>query len=79
VRIDLYKHDERRRRAIQRVREREIIIPTFAEMKEPALIPSRVKDELAHISLWEVNPYNLFRITWHNQPVPEGGAFSHAW
>ncbi|MEJ2302842.1 MAG: pyridoxal-phosphate dependent enzyme, partial [Anaerolineales bacterium] len=27
------------------------------------------------IGLWDVNPLNLFRITWKNEPVPHGGGF----
>lgn len=44
-------------------------------LANPALIPQKIKDELKHIGLWEVNPRNLFRITWHNEPVKSGGAF----
>lgn len=73
--IDLTIHKERRARAIQRVRERNIIIPTFAQMKEPARIPAHIKAELASIGLWDINPRNLFRITWKNEPKPHGGAF----
>ena len=35
--IDLTVHPERRARTIQRVQERNIIIPTFAQMKNPEL------------------------------------------
>ena len=28
-----------------------------------------------HTGLWDVNPLNLFRITWKNQPVAQGGGF----
>jgi cysteine synthase len=73
--IDLTVHPERRERAIQRVRDRNIIIPTFAQMKNPKLIPGTIKDKLEKIGLWEVNPLNLFRITWKNEPVPHGGGF----
>ncbi len=75
MKIDLTIEKTRRQRAIQRVRERNIIIPTFAQMKNPELIPARVKEELRSIGLWDVNPRNLFRITWHNQPVAQGGGF----
>jgi len=61
--------------AIQRVRERGIIIPTYAQMKNPALIPAKIKERLANVGLWDVNPLNLFRINWHNQPVPFGGGY----
>ncbi len=73
--IDLTTHSERRQRAVQRARERNIIIPTFAQMKDPALIPSKFKEELASIGLWDVHPRNLFRITWHNEPKATGGGF----
>ncbi len=73
--IDLTIQPERRKRAIERVRERNIIIPTFAQMKNPELIPAKIKEELASIGLWDVNPRNLFRITWKNQPVARGGGF----
>ena len=42
--IDLTVHPERRERAIQRARERNIIVPTFAQMKDPALIPDKFKE-----------------------------------
>lgn len=73
--IDLTVMPERRQHAIQRVRERDIIIPTFAQMKNPSLIPDKVKTELSQIGLWDVNPRNLFRITWKNKPVASGGGF----
>jgi cysteine synthase len=73
--IDLTIHPERRQRAIQRVRERNIIIPTFAQMMNPELIPAGVKKELKQIGLWDLNPRNLFRITWKNQPTAKGGGF----
>lgn len=73
--IDLSVLPERRARAIQRVRERNIIIPTFAQMKDPSKIPAKVKEELKEVGLWDLNPRNLFRITWHNEPVAHGGGF----
>jgi len=73
--IDLQIDKERRRRALQRAREREIIIPTFAQMKDPGLIPERIKKDLLQVGLWDVNPRNLFRITWKNEPKSSGGGF----
>ncbi len=52
----------------QRCRERDIIVPTFAQMKDPSLIPEKIKEELKNIGLWDVHPRNLFRITWKNDP-----------
>ncbi|MEJ5309922.1 MAG: pyridoxal-phosphate dependent enzyme [Anaerolineae bacterium] len=73
--IDLTIHPEGLEHAVQRARERNIIIPTFAQQKNPALIPDRIKAELAHIGLWDITPRNLFRITWKNEPKAHGGGF----
>ncbi|MBN2146642.1 MAG: pyridoxal-phosphate dependent enzyme [Anaerolineales bacterium] len=73
--IDLIVHPDRRARAVQRVRERNIIIPTFAQQKDPGKIPPRIKEELRTIGLWDVNPRNLFRITWKNEAIAQGGGF----
>ena len=61
--IDLTIYPDRRARAAQRAHERNIFIPTFAQMKNPDLIPTKVKEELGSIGLWDVNyiefPWNL--------------------
>jgi cysteine synthase len=75
MKIDLSIEKDRRQRAMQRVRERNIIIPTFEQMKDPAKIPAKVRQELGSIGLWDVTPRNLFRITWHNEPKAMGGGF----
>ncbi len=74
--IDLQTRDEATLdRATQRARERNIIIPTFAQMRDPNLIPDNIKDELRDIGLWDLNPRNLFRINWHNEPTESGGGY----
>ncbi len=60
---------------IQRCKEKNIIIPTYKQMANPELIPAGIKSELKHIGLWDLNPLNLFRITWQNEPVPRGGGY----
>ncbi len=75
AKIDLTVHKDRLERAVQRARERNIIIPTFAQQKNPELIPANIKEELKKIGLWEVAPHNLFRITWKNQAVASGGGY----
>lgn len=77
-RIDLTIYKDRRARAVQRARERNIIIPTFAQMKDPSKIPAKIKEELRGIGLWDVHPRNLFRITWKNEPKASGGGFGGA-
>jgi cysteine synthase len=74
--IDLTIHPEPLERAVQRARERNIIVPTFKQQRNPALIPATIVGKLKNVGLWDVNPLNLFRITWHNEPIAGGGGFS---
>lgn len=60
---------------IQRCRERHIILPTYEQMRNPELVPQKIKDKLANIGLWDLNSLNLFRITWKNEPTNFGGKF----
>ncbi len=53
-------------RTAARCRERGIVIPTFAQMRNPDSIPEHQKAKLKGVGLWDVNPANLFRITWKN-------------
>ncbi len=73
--IDLTVHEEIRKKNIQRCREQGIILPTFAQMKDPSLIPQETIAKLNKTGLWDLNPANLFRITWKNEPNLEGGGF----
>jgi len=75
AKIDLTMHPDRLERTIKRVRERNIIIPTFEQMRDPSRIPDKIKEELKGIGLWDLHPRNLFRITWHNEPKQSGGLF----
>ena len=73
--IDLTVHEEQLKRTAQRARERGIIVPTFAQMRDPNLIPESIKQQLCDIGLWDLHPLNLFRITWKNEPTAHGGGF----
>jgi cysteine synthase A len=55
-------------KAAARCRERGIIIPTLAEQWNPALIPAKIRAHLPEVGLWDIDPLNLFRITWKNDP-----------
>jgi cysteine synthase len=74
--IDLNVDETSRKKNIQRCKEKGIILPTFAQMKNPALIPESIKKELSTIGLWDVHPRNLFRVNWHNEPVIQGGGYA---
>ena len=73
--IDLTMNRDNLERTVVRARERGIIIPTFAQMRNPDLIPEKIKDKLKDVGLWDLNPLNLFRISWRNEPKPSGGTF----
>ena len=62
-------------KAVKRARERGIILPQFAQQKDPSKIPPKIVEKLKGIGLWDLNPLNLFRITWRNEPRPTGGGF----
>ncbi len=74
--IDLSIDEKQLERTVQRAREREIVIPTFAQMRDPSLIPDGVKKRLAKIGLWDIASLNLFRITWKNEPTEQGGGYN---
>ncbi|HPY62564.1 MAG TPA: pyridoxal-phosphate dependent enzyme, partial [Kiritimatiellia bacterium] len=59
-------------RSIQRAKERNIILPTFAQQKDPRKIPAKILEKLKGLDLLAINPLNLFRITWKNDPVTGG-------
>ena len=63
-------------RTIERFRERKILLPTFAQMRDPSSVPEKIKQRLKNVGLWDVDPANLFRITWKNEPVERGGLYS---
>ncbi len=73
--IDLAMDREGLAHAVERARLQNIVIPTFAQQKDPTLIPEQIRQELSEIGLWDITPRNLFRITWKNEPVSHGGGF----
>ncbi|OFX18319.1 MAG: pyridoxal-5-phosphate-dependent protein subunit beta [Bacteroidetes bacterium GWA2_31_9] len=73
--INKVTNPEVRKKAVERFKERGIILPTFKQMQNPDLIPGKVKDKLKNIGLWELDPMNLFRISWKNEPKEKGGLF----
>jgi len=73
--IILEKRPEARERNIRRCKDKGILLPTFAQMKAPEKAPHRIKEALKKTGLWDLNPMNLFRISWRNEPVETGGLF----
>ena len=60
---------------IRKAKENNIIIPTIAQMQNPDLIPDQIKAKLSKTGLWDVDPVNLFRISWHNEAKESGGLY----
>jgi len=60
---------------IQKAKAKGIIVPTFRQMREPEAVPAAVKERLKKTGLWDVDPVNLFRITWKNEAREAGGLF----
>lgn len=76
--IDLTINEAALENVAKRAKERGIVIPTLAQMKNPELIPEDVKEKLKDVGLWDIDPVNLYRITWHNEPTETGGGFGGA-
>ena len=76
--IDLTIQPEGLRHNIEKARENSIIIPTIAQMQRPETIPEKIQAKLKSVGLWDVNPLNLFRITWKNEAKESGGLFQAA-
>ncbi len=74
--IDLTKNEQALAKNIERARENNIIIPTFAQMRDPEKnVPEKIKEKMKDVGLWDFNPLNLFRVTWKNEPKLKGGLF----
>lgn len=73
--IDLTIYEERLIRAIGKAKEMSVVIPTYAQMKDPSKAPQKIFDLLMETGLWDLEPQNLFRITWKNEAKVNGGGF----
>ena len=60
---------------VLKAKEKGIIIPTFSQMRNPGSIPAFIMKRLEKTGLWDLDPVNLFRITWKNEPKEKGGLF----
>ncbi|MCP5489427.1 MAG: pyridoxal-phosphate dependent enzyme [Verrucomicrobia bacterium] len=63
-------------RSVQRAKAQGVVLPTIAQQMNPSeRVPQAIQDKLKSIGLWDINPLNLFRITWKNEAVASGGGF----
>jgi cysteine synthase len=61
---------------IQKAKEKGIIVPTLEQMRNPKTVSAPVLERLKKTGLWDIDPVNLFRITWKNEPKDSGGLFT---
>jgi cysteine synthase A len=66
------KNQEYLNLTIKRCREKQIILPTFEQMKKPEIIPANIQEQLKEIDFQDTHPLNLFRINWCNDPETHG-------
>lgn len=66
------KNQDYLERTLKRCKEKEILLPTFEQLKHPHKIPQNIQEELKEIDIQDVHPLNLFRINWNNNP-DDGG------
>ncbi len=53
-------------RAVRHLRETRVVLPRFAELADPRLIPPSIRAALPAIEPDTAHPLNLFRVHWHN-------------
>ncbi|WP_371361989.1 hypothetical protein SRRS_32570 [Sporomusa rhizae] len=73
--INLEVNEKQLKKNAQIAKERNIRIPTLEQMKNPKNSPKIIKEKLKTTGLWDIDPVNLFRITWKNEPLETGGLY----
>ena len=59
-------------RTVERFRDRNIVLPTFAQLADPASIPGSTRDMVAAVDPDARDPANLFRVHWYNDSSRKG-------
>ncbi len=59
--------------AVARFREKNIVLPTFAQLRDPTLIPDSIVGQLTDVEKDAADARNLFRVHWYNEHADEPG------
>lgn len=59
-------------RTVERFKEQRILLPTFAQLADPRLIPAPLRSALAGVKPDDADPLNLFRVHWYNDADRSG-------
>lgn len=54
------------KKTIAQCKERNVIIPTFEQQRDPSKVPAAITQRLKNLKIEDLDPANLFRITWKN-------------
>jgi cysteine synthase A len=58
--------------AVQRFRDNNIVLPTFAQLRDPSMVPEATLAALGRVDKDAADPLNLFRVHWFNEFVDGG-------
>ena len=59
-------------RAVHHMREARVVLPTFAQLADPARIPTSISAQLEYVDTDAPQPSNLFRVHWYNDEARVG-------
>ena len=59
-------------KTVERCKDKEILLPTFSQLKHPNKISDEIQNELKDVDIQAIHPLNLFRINWRNDPTTGG-------
>ena len=57
------------KKSMARAHRQNILLPTFAQQKDPTLVPDAIKTRLKDVGLWDLDPANLFRVNQNIRPA----------
>jgi len=60
---------------LRRPRKTTSLFRPSRSLLHPETIPEKIQEKLKTVGLWDVNPLNLFRITWKNEAKETGGLY----
>ncbi|MEL6984566.1 MAG: hypothetical protein AAFO29_19215 [Actinomycetota bacterium] len=63
--------------AVERFREQNIVLPTFAQLRDPSTIPASIIEQLAEVDKDAPDPRNLFRVHWFNDHADDPAGPNH--
>ncbi len=63
--------------AVKRFRDNNIVLPTFAQLRDPSTIPASIREQLATVDKDAPDSRNLFRVHWFNAHADAPGQPNH--